>query len=326
MTNESFCGIIVMYSVIREEVLYMYTKDILPGIDLYLICLCLAIISALLIFRVMADKMKISAKLQNHCLYIAVGAIFFGYLSAVFFQAIYNIKTVGRFVINQSTGATFYGGLIGGAAVFLTLYFAIGNKTFAEDREHVRSLFKITDIAACSITLAHAIGRVGCLMAGCCHGKPTNAWFGIKMDTGIRSITGEVIMQKVVPTQLFETVFLLVILLYIVSRIKDKQTYCLQFYMCIYGVWRFIIEYLRDDYRGTTIINVLTPSQLTAVLMVLGGVLLIFLQKNIQAKLESGEVLKEKASAASADEDYEYEEEYDYDYSASSDKKEDGDE
>ena len=42
----------------------MYTKDILPGIDLYLVCLCLAIIAALFIFRVMADKMKISAKLQ----------------------------------------------------------------------------------------------------------------------------------------------------------------------------------------------------------------------------------------------------------------------
>ena len=303
----------------------MYTKDILPGIDLYLICLCLALVSALLIFRVMADKTKISAKLQNHCLYIAVGAIFFGYLSAVFFQALYNIKTIGSFVINRSTGATFYGGLIGGAAVFLTLYFAIGKKTFAESREHVRSFFKIADIAACSITLAHAIGRVGCLMAGCCHGKPTNVWYGISMDTGIRSVTGEVIMQKVVPTQLFETLFLLVVLIYLVSRIKDKQTYCLQIYMCIYGVWRFIIEYLRDDYRGTTVIDALTPSQFTALLMVLGGVILIFLQKNIQAKFDRGEALGAETTTASSEDAYEYEEEYDYDYSDPSDKKEHSD-
>lgn len=304
----------------------MYTKEILPGIDLYLVCLCLALVSALLIFRVMADKIKIGAKLQNHCLYIAVGAIFFGYLSAVFFQALYNIKSLGKFVIDQSTGATFYGGLIGGAAVFLALYFGVGRKTFSDTREHISSFFKITDIAACSITLAHAIGRVGCLMAGCCHGKPTNAWYGISMDTGIRSVTGEVIMQKVVPTQLFETIFLLIVFLYLVSRIKDNQTYCLQFYMCIYGVWRFIIEYLRDDYRGTTVIDSLTPSQFTALLMVLGGIMLIFLQKNIQAKFERVDtVTTADTSKSSADEAYEYEEEYDYDYNTPADKKEDND-
>ena len=163
-------------------------------------------------------------------------------------------------------------------------------------------------------------------MAGCCHGKPTNAWYGISMDTGIRSVTGEVIMQKVVPTQLFETIFLLIVFLYLVSRIKDNQTYCLQFYMCIYGVWRFIIEYLRDDYRGTTVIDSLTPSQFTALLMVLGGIMLIFLQKNIQAKFERVDtVTTADTSKSSADEAYEYEEEYDYDYNTPADKKEDND-
>ena len=304
----------------------MYTKEILPGVDLYLICLCLAIISALVIFRIMADKMKISAKLQNLCLYIAVGAIFFGYLSAVFFQALYNIKPYGEFAINKSTGATFYGGLIGGAAIFLILYFTIGKKKFPESREHIHSFFSIADIAACSITLAHAIGRVGCLMAGCCHGKPTNAWYGIRMVTGV-FITPEgerlEIVQKVVPTQLFETIFLLAVLCYLIARIKDKQTYCLQIYMCVYGVWRFIIEYMRADYRGATFIDTLTPSQLTAVVMVLGGIALIFLQKSIQTRLAVGDTVS--GATASADEAYEYEEEYDYDYNEPSDKKEDDD-
>ena len=50
-----------------------------------------------------------------------------------------------------------------------------------------------------------------------------------------------------------------------------------------YGVWRFFIEYLRDDYRGTTLVSALTPSQLTAVIMVASGAalmaLMIFLKK-----------------------------------------------
>ena len=56
--------------------------------------------------------------------------------------------------------------------------------------------------------------------------------------------------------------------------------------MIAYGAWRFAAEYLRDDYRGTTLVSFLTPSQLTAVLMMLGGVALIFLQKTLKQKWE----------------------------------------
>lgn len=43
-----------------------------------------------------------------------------------------------------------------------------------------------------------------------------------------------------------------------------------------YGVWRFAIEYLRDDPRGDSGISFLTPSQLSSVLLVVLGVALIF--------------------------------------------------
>ncbi len=255
----------------------MYPYDILPSIDLYTVCLCLAIFAAFIVFRVMADILKISARLQNLCLYIAVAAIFLGYFSAVIFQALYNIKDNGGFVINSDTGATFYGGLIGGAAVFLVLYFGIGAKVFAKNKDHIISFFKVADVAACAISLAHAIGRIGCLFAGCCHGKPTDAWYGIEM----------VGVGKVVPTQLFEALFLLAIMLYLVVRIKNRQTYCLQLYMAIYGAWRFVIEYMRDDYRGTTLVEALTPSQFIAVLMILAAIALIFLQKHLQKRIDA---------------------------------------
>lgn len=291
----------------------MYPYDFLPGINLYTICLCLAAISAIVVYRIMADKLKIGAKLQNLCIFTAFGAIVAGYFSAIVFQAFYNVERDGKFVINNNTGATFFGGLIGGAAIFLIIYFLAGNKIFVETQEHKKRFFDVADIAACSITVAHAIGRIGCLMAGCCHGKQTSAWFGV-------NIVMDNQMVKVIPTQLFETIFLLALFAYLFMRIRDKQTYCLQIYMCMYGVWRFIIEYLRDDYRGTTIIDILTPSQLTSIIMIIAGFLLILFQKNVQSTaVADGKEKPSKTSDTAVAEDDEYD--YDYDYGVNSEEE-----
>lgn len=282
----------------------MYPYEILPGIDLYIICLSLAALSAIIVFRLMADRLKIRAKLQNLCLYTAIGAMAVGYLSAVFFQAFYNIRKYGKFVINSNTGATFYGGLIGGALFFILIYFLVGNRMF-DDGSHKKKFFLIADIAACCISIAHAIGRIGCLMAGCCHGKETDAWYGVHM-VGFE--------RKVVPTQLFEALFLFALFGIFVYMISKKRTYCLQIYMCAYGLWRFVIEYFRNDYRGTTVIDAVTPSQLTAVIMVAVGLLLIVLQRKIESlNVISGDAVT-SASAGDAEEDEG--EEYEYDYSA----------
>ncbi len=294
----------------------MYPNDILPGIDLYLICMCLAVMAAIIVYRIIADRINIGVKLQNLCIFTAVGAIICGYFSAVLFQAFYNIKKNGGFVINAQTGATFYGGLIGGAAFFLLIYFLVGGRMFSDD-EHKTRFFDVADIAACSIAIAHAIGRLGCLFAGCCHGKRTDAWFGIYMqDLG----------YKVIPTQLLETLFLAFLFVYLFLRIKDKQTYCLQIYMCAYGAWRFVVEYLRDDYRGYTFVDFVTPSQLTAIAMIAGGILLIILQKRIQApaaaRADSDGTVAAVATAEDDDEEYDY----DYNYSGSSEHNENKDE
>lgn len=241
----------------------MYTKELLPGIDMYLIMLCASGVAAIAVYRVLADKRRLCARLQNLCLFTAVAAIIVGYYSAVLFQALYNISRDGGFVVNAKTGATFYGGLIGGAIFFLIIYFAVGHFMFKKDREHMRSFITVTDIAAASISLAHALGRIGCLFAGCCYGKETDEWYGIYMQA---------IGKRVIPIQLYEAVFLLILFGIFTYRVLKKKSYGLPLYMALYGVWRFFIEYARADYRGTTLLNIFTPSQLTAVIMVLGAV------------------------------------------------------
>ena len=254
----------------------MYPKEILPGIDMYLIMLAVAAVAAIAIFRLLADNRKVTGRLQNLCLFGAVAAIFLGYYSAVLFQAFYNIPKNNGFVINSSTGATFYGGLIGGAIVFLSIYFIAGRKMFGKGGAHTKEFFTVLDIAAACVVIAHGLGRIGCLFAGCCHGAETDAWYGIYMSS---------VGKTVVPTQLFEALFLFALFGLFLYRVLKGKTYNLALYMALYGVWRFFLEYARADYRGTTLVSFMTPSQLTAVVMVVGAVALFLVQLYLKKKL-----------------------------------------
>ena len=158
----------------------MYPHDILPGIDLYIICIGLAAVAAILAFSKLADVSKIRGKVQNMSIYTAIAAIVCGYGSAVLFQGFYNMLDKGNFSLDSSTGATFYGGLIGGVVSFIVIYFIWGKLSFKDD-SYIKQFSLVANVAPASITIAHSIGRIGCLMAGCCHGAKTDAWYGITM-------------------------------------------------------------------------------------------------------------------------------------------------
>lgn len=257
----------------------MYPYPIIFGIDLYTILLCVGIIAALLTFRIFADYKKMYWKLQNFSIITAVLSIVGGYGSAVLFQAFYNFlddPTQG-FQLNNGTGATFYGGLIGGAACFLLIYFGIGALVFKK-KEHIKGFFDIANIAAAAIAIAHGFGRLGCLMAGCCHGAQTDAWYGVYfVSYGI----------KAVPVQLFEAIFLFALFGFFWYRIVKRKSCNLPLYMMLYGVWRFVIEFFRADDRGATVVSFLSPSQLIALIMVVGSIALFFGERYIEKKQEA---------------------------------------
>jgi phosphatidylglycerol:prolipoprotein diacylglycerol transferase len=252
----------------------MYPYSIIFGIDLYTVFLCIGIIGAIVVFRLFSDRIKMNWRVQNFCILVAFVSIIIGYLSAVFFQALYDIESRGGFIIDSSTGATFYGGLIGGTGCFLALYFGIGSFWF-KDKVHIDSFFSLADIAAASIAIAHGFGRIGCLMAGCCHGKIVDAWYSVYMPA---------INAKAVPLQLYEALFLFALFGFFTFRVFTRRSCNLPLYMAIYGVWRFVIEYFRTDDRGSTVVDFLSPSQFIAVLMIIGSVALFFGQRAIMHK------------------------------------------
>ena len=66
---------------------------------------------------------------------------------------------------------------------------------------------------------------------------------------------------------------------------KYKFKYNFGVYAVAYGVWRFIIEFVRDDHRGS-FLGVLTPSQFWSIIMVILGIGYFFLAKYLLSRFE----------------------------------------
>ncbi len=225
----------------------------------------LGVLSALVTFRIYADKKGVSAKVLNSCLLFFVLSIVVGYFFAVLFQAIYRFTATGHFALNGQTGMTFYGGFIGGAATFCALYFTLGKKLCG--KEAVLSEWQgVFYSAACAVALGHAFGRMGCFFAGCCYGRKTQSFLGIYFPS---------LGRKVLPTQLFEAGFLFLLFGVLSVLLFRTKVNTLSVYAIAYGVFRFIIEFFRADDRGASFIPWLSPSQCWAIFLVLAGLALL---------------------------------------------------
>ena len=244
----------------------MYPDKILGIFHLYGLMIAVGILACFGTLTLCGKKFKIEEKFIDFVYFNAIVAIALGFGAAALFQATYNYieNPAGGFKFG---GITFIGGLIGGIVSFLGGY-AIFRKRYQS------RVTDILSIAPCCILIAHAFGRIGCFFAGCCHGPETDAWYGIYMYASSLGYKA-----KVVPTHLFEAIFLFALFaICFILLWKKKFRYNLSVYLIAYGIFRFFLEYVRADDRGSFIPGV-TPSQFWSILMVVSGIGLIFLMR-----------------------------------------------
>ena len=133
-------------------------------------------------------------------------------------------------------GLSIYGAIIG-AALGVWVY----------SRFVKMNYLYVADMVAPGIILAQAIGRVGCVVNGCCFGEvATNLPWGFIYKNSA-CYAGQYLNIPVQPTNAYEIIFLLMLFGIIMTfRKKFKPVGAkFLFYLGMYGLWRIGVGYLR---------------------------------------------------------------------------------
>ena len=242
-------------------------------VTLYGIMIAIGILCCFITLTVYVKKKNVDEKIADFVFYVAIIAIALGFLSATLFQSVYNYIEDPSHGF-EFGGMTFIGGLIGGVGVFLIIYFSTKNNI---RKDYKGSLIDIMPVVPCCITIAHGFGRIGCFFAGCCYGKATTGPLGVKFPNPSEFYDPNLV-NPVYPTQLYEAIFLFLLFAlfcFLAFKIKTKGNLNMGVYCIAYGVFRFLIEFLRGDDRGK-LFNLLSPSQFWSIAMILIGLFLIF--------------------------------------------------
>lgn len=152
-------------------------------------------------------------------------------------------------------GFVFFGGMI--VSVAALIYYM--------KRKHL-PILKTSDFLIVGLPLGHALGRVGCFLAGCCYGRPTTLPWGVRFTDPHALVAPELHGIALHPTQLYESVanLLLFFLLHKLYNKPHKDGMILLLYVACYSLLRFVIEFFRGDYRGG-FLGGLSPSQCIAI-------------------------------------------------------------
>jgi phosphatidylglycerol:prolipoprotein diacylglycerol transferase len=129
------------------------------------------------------------------------------------------------------------------------------------------------DCNAVGLVLGLAITRIGCFLAGCCHGKPTDLPWGVVFPPGCQAaetFPGEGGSVPVHPTQLYESLLGLAILPVAIVLFRRRRFTGQAFLviMALYAVGRFLLEFFRADPDRGTVIGPLSTSQFIGLALV----------------------------------------------------------
>jgi phosphatidylglycerol:prolipoprotein diacylglycerol transferase len=157
------------------------------------------------------------------------------------------------------SGGVFYGGLI--LAVGVAFWYIA---------RHRMPFWTTCDVFAPAIALGHVTGRLGCLAAGCCYGRPTDLPWGITFTNPLAAANvGTPLGIPLHPTQIYEAGAELLILVFLLATERRGRPFAgrtFWSYMFLYAISRYIVEIYRGDPRGT-VFDLFSTSQFISLLL-----------------------------------------------------------
>ena len=194
---------------------------------------------------------------------VAFAILVWGFLGA---RLLYVVQNFSYYLANPlKILAVWEGGLIFyGGALAAVLGFWMTSRTLK------LSFWKLLDFFAPYGALAHAFGRIGCFLNGCCYGKTCDLPWAVEFPE---------VAYPVHPAQLYEAVFDLAIFFFLLLRRKksrfEGETGLL--YFLLYGLGRYLIEFLREP-TGWVWMS-LTSNQWLSVLIITAAFVLFKLRQ-----------------------------------------------
>jgi phosphatidylglycerol:prolipoprotein diacylglycerol transferase len=200
-----------------------------------------------------------AARIMDLGIYLIIAALVGAKLMLVFVDFDYFRNQPRELLSLVRAGGVFYGGLI--AAILVALWLV---------RRYKLDTWTTADLMAPGIALGHVVGRLGCLLAGCCYGRPTDLPWGLTFThPAAAANVGTPLGIPLHPTQIYDAgAELLILILLLVTerrgRLFPGRTFWL--YMLLYAISRFIIEFYRGDDRG--MLMGMSTSQFVSLLIV----------------------------------------------------------
>jgi len=229
----------------------------------------LGFLAALFVANRRAEKIGIKTELISDLFFcILISSL----LGARLFYVILNIPEFAHDPMEifkiWNGGLVFYGGfLVAMVAAFVFV------------KKKGLTLWSIADILAPPIALGHAIGRMGCFFAGCCHGRECHLPWAIEFKNPDSLAPLGIPLH---PTQLYDVVsnFSIFLVLILMDKRKKFNGQIFWLYILLYGLMRSFIEMFRGDFRGNFFMETLSVSQTIGIVMsCVAGIMLFLLSR-----------------------------------------------
>jgi phosphatidylglycerol:prolipoprotein diacylglycerol transferase len=227
----------------------------------YGVLLALAYLAGLQLAVVRARRAGLdAAKVMDFGIYLIIAALVGAKLMLLLVDFDYFRQNPRELLSLARAGGVFYGGLI--AAVLVGLWLV---------KKYQLPVWTTGDLIAPGIALGHVIGRFGCLLAGCCYGRPTTVPWAITFTDPAAAVNvGTPLGIPLHPTQLYDAGAELLIMTFLLATERKGKPFpgrTFWGYMLLYAISRFIVEIYRGDDRGTYF-NVLSTSQVLSLAIV----------------------------------------------------------
>lgn len=143
------------------------------------------------------------------------------------------------------------------------------------------------DIGALVAPIIIFFVRVGCLLTGCCYGKPTDSWFSIVFtDSGSTAYHyhPNVPLYATQPLNMLNAIVMFCVLYFVYKKRRFFGQVGAVF-LIYYSITRFFIEFLRGDVdRGVYFNGIVSTGQITMLVAFVAGIVMYTILKKYGRK------------------------------------------